>query len=493
MSFSDLDSSSVVPGKDCFSEYKKFKKERERRELSAAEIYHHFHNAVVAIDTVSTIDGVGKVTGNATGFIIKHNFILTAGHALLLYTTAGTRVPASPNVNFSRVERVFVTITGIGKRNIIYEADIIGIDGAADIGLLRIDMNKQYNRSNPCIPSSHPRFGFGRSRKYAIGRKCFVIGNPLGLDLQSITQGIVRDNRYFNRAISSCAAECVLTDADCLTGNSGSPLISENGHVIGMITLSLEDGQGNSMCGGVSSFFLKPVLNAMMTEYCESLLPEKSRKGRYSQHCEIVNDVLGKYYRYRKGYLGLTWNTINALDFVESKYRELEGVLVTGVDTSSGLYNIFNPLIVAGKRIILTRINKHRIGETCPQISPTVITWRLIPGDYIKVHYRLSTENYEKENIVSVRLLEYPYVLDHTNASNNLSLAQLNDRDFIDLKLDNKVIVTSSGSQSIISEPPKSEITMTKLIYETSVKCVTCLDYGYTCGRCIAKKHVFKL
>ena len=74
----------------------------------------------------------------------------------------------------------------------------------------------------------------GDSNKVAIGQWVVAIGNPLGYDF-SLTQGIVsglgRDLQAPNGAV---IPNGIQTDAAINQGNSGGPLLDQNGNVIGI-------------------------------------------------------------------------------------------------------------------------------------------------------------------------------------------------------------------------------------------------------------------
>lgn len=62
---------------------------------------------------------------------------------MLLSGRRNRRVPAPPSPPapyIVRVSRIFVHVTNVNgtDKNLIYEADLIGLDGAADIALLHI-------------------------------------------------------------------------------------------------------------------------------------------------------------------------------------------------------------------------------------------------------------------------------------------------------------------------------------------------------------------
>jgi len=87
--------------------------------------------------------------------------------------------------------------------------------------------------------------------KNKIGSNVAVIGSPLGLE-GSLSTGIISSYR---EAVDFIAYQ---TTAAISPGNSGGPLINENGEVIGITTFTLSEGQ--SLNFAVSSFYLSPLL-----------------------------------------------------------------------------------------------------------------------------------------------------------------------------------------------------------------------------------------
>jgi S1-C subfamily serine protease len=104
------------------------------------------------------------------------------------------------------------------------KAKVLGIDQTSDVAVLRID------------PTGHTLtpLPLGDSNKVGIGQWVVAIGNPLGYDF-SLTQGIVsglgRDLQAPNGAI---IPNGIQTDAAINQGNSGGPLLDQNGNVIGI-------------------------------------------------------------------------------------------------------------------------------------------------------------------------------------------------------------------------------------------------------------------
>ncbi len=146
--------------------------------------------AVKKVVTVATDVSAG------TGFLVgNEGYILTNQHVV-----AGSNIIQVQNYNKE-----------------VYNAELVGSDATLDIAVLKISKNIE-------------GFELGDSTKVVVGQKIIAIGNPLGLDF-TVTEGIVS---ALNRDGPNIAGAYVQTDVTLNPGNSGGPLVSSDGKVIGM-------------------------------------------------------------------------------------------------------------------------------------------------------------------------------------------------------------------------------------------------------------------
>jgi S1-C subfamily serine protease len=88
------------------------------------------------------------------------------------------------------------------------------------------------------LPADHcPHVAAGDSSHLAQGERLYTIGNPSGL-VYSVTSGIFSADR------GSGDQRVLQTDAPINQGNSGGPLVTENGRVVGINTKVLSGTQG---------------------------------------------------------------------------------------------------------------------------------------------------------------------------------------------------------------------------------------------------------
>jgi S1-C subfamily serine protease len=168
------------------------------------ELVRQVKPSVVAL---TTYDSSGEALMTGSGFFIGSGQVVTNLHVLR---------------NASRAD--VKTLDGKGKTYPVTGA--LAVDDEGDLVLLGIDMPAERNRAvqfASVLPDE--------------GERIFVVGNPLKLE-GSVSDGIVSAVREV-----PIVGRIIQFTAPVSHGNSGSPIFNLRGHVIGVVTVKVTNGQ----------------------------------------------------------------------------------------------------------------------------------------------------------------------------------------------------------------------------------------------------------
>ncbi|MCF7912396.1 MAG: Do family serine endopeptidase [Candidatus Cloacimonetes bacterium] len=199
-----------------------------------------------------------KARAMGTGFIFKREgnsvYIITNNHV----------------VEKGKEEGAEITVALEDKEE--YSAEIVGLDSDSDLAVIKIEIkDDEWVTIAP----------LGESANLEVGQWAIAIGNPFGAELnRTVTVGVIsalgRSNFNFGGSGGPLYQNYIQTDAAINRGNSGGPLVSIDGEVIGVNAAISTPNQGNVGIGfAIPVDMVKSVVNDLM------------------QHGEVVRAYLG--------------------------------------------------------------------------------------------------------------------------------------------------------------------------------------------------------
>jgi len=192
-------------------------------EYDSGDAYSNLYDEVIG-SVVSIRVGSPTGSGQGSGFVYDFNgHIVTNQHVV--------RSADEVEVRFSNGDW--------------RQADVIGTDVYTDLAVVEVDDVPEYAEPLPLAET-----GFSQGTPVA------ALGNPLGLE-GSVTRGIVSGlNRSMQTQDNFVIPDTVQTDAGIDRGNSGGPLVTLDGEVVGVNRAK----QGSSVGFAVSSHLVENVV-----------------------------------------------------------------------------------------------------------------------------------------------------------------------------------------------------------------------------------------
>lgn len=279
----------------------------------------------------------------------------------------------------------------------VYDAKIIGRDPNTDLALIKVNA------------TSLPIVKLGNSDNVNIGEWVLAVGYPLGLQ-STVTAGIVsakgraigiladqqrqelyqqwrQDGEDPNNVPASSAVESFIqTDAVINKGNSGGALVNANGELVGINAAIM------SQSGYYAGYGFAIPVNLVK---------------------KIADDFV-KFGSVKRGYVGVTFQELNAEVAKQLNVSDINGLYVNSVVPNGG-----GAAAGLKKGDVITKIDGNVIYSS-PDLQERVA--RLRPGDKVKLTYK--REGKEKEVSVTLKGDESIKSTKEGNA-NNRSTAEI--------------------------------------------------------------------
>lgn len=195
-----------------------------------ANIAHEKKNAVVKIlsqviqfDWEQPFKRSDDAQAIGSGFFVsKEGLIVTNAHVI------------------EEAAKVWITVPSMGEQR--YDAEVVGVCFDSDLAVLR-----SKNAPITCL------LELGDSNAVQYGQEVLTLGYPLGMESLKLTEGIIsgRQDSLFQ------------TDAPLNPGNSGGPLINEEGKVIGINVAIAQES--NNVGFAIPVFYLQQLYDSLTT------------------------------------------------------------------------------------------------------------------------------------------------------------------------------------------------------------------------------------
>lgn len=217
-------------------------------------------NAVVKINVFKTVKGKLRPVGSGSGFIFSSDgFVFTNSHVV------------------HGAEKIMVSLLNENE----IEGIVIGEDPDTDLAILKI------------YTDGYSVAKLGDASQLQIGQFIIAIGNPYGYQ-HTVTTGVVSAlGRTLQTQSGKLVDNVIQSDAALNPGNSGGPMITTDGDVIGVNTAMIQGAQGLSFSVDINT--AKEIAQQLIHHgkvfkaYVGVMLQEVNINPKVKQHFNLPN------------------------------------------------------------------------------------------------------------------------------------------------------------------------------------------------------------
>lgn len=204
-------------------------------------MYDRMHQGTVVVYNVTgNVDPTTQtpLVGLGTGFFIAPNVIITNEHVI------------------HDNKQIFIRGYNSPGR---WKATVVKSDVNADLAIIKIDDWKSYLQSNDYVV-------FSFNNNFNVGDSIFALGHPEGHDW-SLSHGIISSTERLPVDGNPTGVDDVLLQIDVMLspGNSGGPLFSKDGRIIGM-NEEIQIVQGGSLKFAIDGRFIQKAVRDLLKD-----------------------------------------------------------------------------------------------------------------------------------------------------------------------------------------------------------------------------------
>lgn len=285
-------------------------------------------------EVIKSVVGISKLEDNGSSiFLGDSEQKLGLGSGVILSDNG--YILTNQHVVGNKYSNCYVTL----ENGLTYNGSVVWVDGNIDLAIVKITAeNLDY-------------INMADSDNLSLADEVYAIGNPIGIEFQrTVTKGIIsginRTIKVEDETTSSYMEDLIQTDATINEGNSGGPLINENGELIGINTVKISGAEGIGFAVPIN--IVKPILE------------------------KFINT--GKF---EEAYLGIYGYDKEVIPYLDSTLKIDKGVYVASIQADGAL---FNKDIKVGD--IITKIDDTTINK---MNDLKKYVYSKAPGDKIKL------------------------------------------------------------------------------------------------------------
>lgn len=203
-------------------------------------------------ETTQCVVGISKLK-NTGSTIFLNDGVSQLGLGSGVIITENGYILSNEHVTGEKYSTCYVTLED--GRN--YKANVVWSDSNIDLSISKINM------------TGLPYANLGNSENIRVGQYVYAIGNPIGYEFQrTVTAGIISaidrtikidEEDEEGNNVTSYMDDLIQTDATINKGNSGGPLINENGEIIGITSVKITSAEGIGFAVPIN--IVKPIID----------------------------------------------------------------------------------------------------------------------------------------------------------------------------------------------------------------------------------------